>query len=82
MTNTMTNVTDPVTEYKIPQLETYVAPEGRDQILWLEPGGIRHLFNHGRHAGKIDAFLTVDSPEVERIVTGGALFIDRAARID
>lgn len=35
---------DPVTEYKIPQLETYVAPEGRDQILWLEPGGIRHLF--------------------------------------
>ena len=33
--------------------------------------GIRHLFNHGRHAGKIDAFLTVDSPEVERIVTGG-----------
>lgn len=33
-----------VTEYRIPQLETYVAPEGRDQILWLEPGGIRHLF--------------------------------------
>lgn len=35
---------DPVTEYKIPQLETYVVPEGRDQILWLEPGGIRHVF--------------------------------------
>lgn len=33
--------------------------------------GIRHLFTQGRHAGKIDAFLTVDSPEVERIVTGG-----------
>lgn len=33
-----------VAEYTIPQLETYVAPEGRDQILWLEPGGIRHLF--------------------------------------
>ncbi|MCX6864889.1 MAG: hypothetical protein NTV46_01480, partial [Verrucomicrobia bacterium] len=35
---------DPVTEYKIPQLESYVVPEGRDQILWLEPGGIRHYF--------------------------------------
>ena len=34
---------DAVTEYKFPQLETYVAPEGRDQILWLEPGGIRHI---------------------------------------
>ncbi|MFD0894008.1 hypothetical protein ACFQ5Q_10265 [Luteolibacter ambystomatis] len=35
---------DPVSEYKVPQLETYAAPEGRDQILWLEPGGLRHLF--------------------------------------
>ena len=33
--------------------------------------GVRHLFTKGRHAGKIDAFLTVDSPEVDRIVTGG-----------
>jgi len=33
--------------------------------------GVRHLFTRGRHAGRIDAFLTVDSPEVERIVTGG-----------
>ena len=33
--------------------------------------GVRHLFTRGRHAGKIDGFLTVDSPEVERIVTGG-----------
>ncbi len=31
--------------------------------------GVRHLFTAGRHAGNIDAFLTVDSPEVERIVT-------------
>ncbi|MDW8315735.1 MAG: M20/M25/M40 family metallo-hydrolase [Rhodovarius sp.] len=31
--------------------------------------GIRHLFTAGRHAGRIDAFLTVDSPEVDRIVT-------------
>jgi YD repeat-containing protein len=31
-------------EYRIPQLETYVVPEGRDSILWLEPGGNRHLF--------------------------------------
>lgn len=33
--------------------------------------GVRHLFQSGRHAGRIDAFLTVDSPEVERVVTGG-----------
>ena len=33
-----------VSEYRIPQLETYVVPEGREQILWLEPGGIRHVF--------------------------------------
>jgi len=33
--------------------------------------GVRHLFTQGRHAGKIDAFLTVDSPEVDRIVTAG-----------
>ncbi|MCX7371283.1 MAG: M20/M25/M40 family metallo-hydrolase [Alphaproteobacteria bacterium] len=33
--------------------------------------GVRHLFTKGRHAGKIDAFLTVDSPEVDRIVTSG-----------
>ena len=33
-----------VSEYRIPQLETYVVPEGREEILWLEPGGIRHLF--------------------------------------
>jgi tripeptide aminopeptidase len=31
--------------------------------------GVRHLFTAGRHAGNIHAFLTVDSPEVERIVT-------------
>ena len=37
---------EPVTDYKIPQLETYVAPEGRDQILWLEPGGIRHQYRY------------------------------------
>jgi len=33
-----------VSEYRIPQLETFVVPEGRDEMLWLEPGGIRHLF--------------------------------------
>lgn len=35
---------EPVSEYKIPQLESYVAPEGREEILWLEPGGTRHFF--------------------------------------
>lgn len=33
--------------------------------------GIRHLFEKGRHRARIRAFLTVDSPEVERIVSGG-----------
>lgn len=33
--------------------------------------GIRHLFAKGRHRERIRAFLTVDSPEVERIVSGG-----------
>jgi YD repeat-containing protein len=34
-------------EYRIPQLETYVVPEGREAILWLEPGGNRHIFKTG-----------------------------------
>lgn len=33
--------------------------------------GVRHLFAHSRHKPRIRAFLTVDSPEVERIVSGG-----------
>lgn len=33
-----------MTDYKGPQLESYVAPEGRDRIAWLEPGGILHAF--------------------------------------
>src|SRR4051794_22731900 len=33
--------------------------------------GVRHLFLEGRHRDRIDAFFTVDSPEVDRIVTGG-----------
>ncbi len=33
--------------------------------------GVRHLFLAGRHRDRIDAFFTVDSPEVDRIVTGG-----------
>jgi len=33
--------------------------------------GVRHLFTEGRHRGSISAFFTVDSPEVDRIVTGG-----------
>lgn len=35
-----------LSEYRVPQLETYVVPEGRDGIAWLEPGGIRHEFKH------------------------------------
>ncbi|WP_149538604.1 M20/M25/M40 family metallo-hydrolase [Siccirubricoccus phaeus] len=33
--------------------------------------GVRHFFQEGRHRDRIDAFFTVDSPEVDRIVTGG-----------
>ena len=33
--------------------------------------GVRHLFREGRHRDRIQAFFTVDSPDVDRIVTGG-----------
>jgi acetylornithine deacetylase/succinyl-diaminopimelate desuccinylase-like protein len=33
--------------------------------------GVRHLFLEGRHRDRIAAFFTVDSPDVDRIVTGG-----------
>ncbi|HEV7322034.1 MAG TPA: M20/M25/M40 family metallo-hydrolase [Ensifer sp.] len=33
--------------------------------------GIRHLFMNGRYSGKIDAFITVDSPQMDKIVVGG-----------
>ena len=33
--------------------------------------GVRHLFAHSRHRARIRAFLTVDSPDVDRIVSGG-----------
>jgi len=33
--------------------------------------GMRHLFQHGRYKDRISAFITVDSPDMERIVTGG-----------
>ncbi len=32
--------------------------------------GVRHLFLEGRHKGRIEAFFTVDSPDVDAIVTG------------
>ncbi|MCO6416504.1 M20/M25/M40 family metallo-hydrolase [Siccirubricoccus sp. KC 17139] len=33
--------------------------------------GVRHFFREGRHRDRVAAFFTVDSPEVDRIVTGG-----------
>ncbi|MGA3003287.1 MAG: M20/M25/M40 family metallo-hydrolase [Acetobacteraceae bacterium] len=33
--------------------------------------GMRHLFQRGRYQDRISAFITVDSPNMERIVTGG-----------
>ncbi|GGJ21527.1 M20/M25/M40 family metallo-hydrolase [Neoroseomonas lacus] len=33
--------------------------------------GVRHLFAQSRHRPRIQAFLTVDSPQVEHIVSGG-----------
>jgi tripeptide aminopeptidase len=33
--------------------------------------GVRHLFNEGKYRDRIKAFITVDSPELDRIVVGG-----------
>jgi acetylornithine deacetylase/succinyl-diaminopimelate desuccinylase-like protein len=33
--------------------------------------GVRHLFHEGKYKDRISAFFTVDSPEMEHIVTGG-----------
>ena len=33
--------------------------------------GMRHLFQRGRYKDRISAFITVDSPDMEHIVTGG-----------
>ncbi len=33
--------------------------------------GVRHLFTEGRYRDRIQAFFTVDSPEMDRVVTGG-----------
>ena len=33
--------------------------------------GMRHLFQQGRYKDRISAFITVDSPDMDRIVTGG-----------
>jgi tripeptide aminopeptidase len=52
----------------------------RDDILFVadvgEEGlgdlrGMRHLFGQGRYKDRISAFITVDSPDMDRIVTGG-----------
>ncbi|MGE4043302.1 MAG: M20/M25/M40 family metallo-hydrolase [Acetobacteraceae bacterium] len=52
----------------------------RDDILFVadvgEEGlgdlrGVRHLFQQGRYKDRISAFVTVDSPDMDRIVTGG-----------
>ncbi len=52
----------------------------RDDILFVadvgEEGlgdlrGMRHLFGQGRYKDRISAFITVDSPNMEKIVTGG-----------
>jgi tripeptide aminopeptidase len=33
--------------------------------------GVRHLFTQGKHKGRIDAFITVDSPDMDAIAVGG-----------
>jgi tripeptide aminopeptidase len=33
--------------------------------------GMRHLFQHGRYKDRISAFITVDSPDMNHIATGG-----------
>lgn len=43
-----------------------VGEEGRGDLR-----GVRHLFTKGRYRDKIEAFITVDSPQMEKIVVGG-----------
>lgn len=33
-----------LSDFRVPQLESYVVPEGRDGIVWREPGGMHHSF--------------------------------------
>lgn len=33
--------------------------------------GVRHLFMRGRYCNRVDAFITVDSPQMDKIVVGG-----------
>jgi tripeptide aminopeptidase len=47
----------------------FVADVGEEGIGDLR--GMRHLFQHGRYKDRISTFITVDSPNMERIVTGG-----------
>lgn len=47
----------------------FVADVGEEGLGDLR--GVRHLFLEGRYKDRITAFITVDSPEMDRIVTGG-----------
>jgi tripeptide aminopeptidase len=47
----------------------FVADVGEEGLGDLR--GMRHLFQHGRYKDRISAFITVDSPDMDRIVTGG-----------
>ena len=47
----------------------FVADVGEEGLGDLR--GVRHLFQHGRYKDRISTFITVDSPNMERIVTGG-----------
>jgi acetylornithine deacetylase/succinyl-diaminopimelate desuccinylase-like protein len=47
----------------------FVADVGEEGLGDLR--GMRHLFQRGRYKDRISAFITVDSPEMDRIVTGG-----------
>ena len=47
----------------------FVADVGEEGLGDLR--GMRHLFQHGRYKDRISSFITVDSPNMERIVTGG-----------
>src|SRR6185312_12287454 len=47
----------------------FVADVGEEGLGDLR--GMRHLFQEGRYTNRIAAFITVDSPNMEQIVTGG-----------
>ena len=57
---------DPVSEYKVLQLESYVVPEGREEILWVQPGGKRTIFERKKILKELPEKLEENWTAIER----------------